>query len=195
MEADPDGEDTLFASLYEALDRISPPVRCFLESLTVSCNELKPSNPDDPAFQAPRGSPLNVGANIDIRHPLIRTNPVTGWKAAWGVGLQVRHVADVTARESNMILDFVSSIIHNNHDLQLRFQWGQDDVAIWDNRSVFHAMTYDYDDSITRLGMHFSGVGEVPYLDPESCTRKEWFDAQVQPADGNENGYKKGGSQ
>jgi alpha-ketoglutarate-dependent taurine dioxygenase len=101
------------------------------------------------------------------------------------VGIQVRHVVDVTARESRMILDFVWDILHSNHDLQLRFQWGQDDVAIWDNRSVFHAMTYDYDDSITRLGMHFSGVGEVPYLDPESRTRKEWFDRQVCPTNGN----------
>ena len=35
----------------------------------------------------------------------------------------------------------VLELIAKNHDLQVRFKWNKNDVAIWDNRSVFHTGT------------------------------------------------------
>lgn len=45
--------------------------------------------------------------------------------------------------------------------------------AIWDNRSVFHAGIMDYKGQGHRTGHRYVGVGEQPYLDRESKTRRE----------------------
>jgi alpha-ketoglutarate-dependent taurine dioxygenase len=48
----------------------------------------------------------------------------------------------VTKDESDAILDYLFRHISQNHDLQVRFKWNKNDIAIWDNRSVFHTATY-----------------------------------------------------
>jgi hypothetical protein len=44
-------------------------------------------------------------------------------------------------------------------------------LAIWDNRSVYHAATFDYNEK--RTGQRAVGLGEKPYLDPASVSRRE----------------------
>lgn len=44
-------------------------------------------------------------------------------------------------------------------------------TAIWDNRSVFHSATFDYDGIGERSGNRAVGIGERPYLDPNSLSR------------------------
>lgn len=44
-------------------------------------------------------------------------------------------------------------------------------IAIWDNRSVYHAATFDYSEK--RTGQRAVGLGEKPYLDPASVSRRE----------------------
>lgn len=44
--------------------------------------------------------------------------------------------------------------------------------AIWDNRSVFHSATFDYEGEGERFGNRAVGVGERPYYDPESTSRR-----------------------
>jgi alpha-ketoglutarate-dependent taurine dioxygenase len=61
-------------------------------------------------------------------------------------------------------------LIAQNHDNQVRFKWRQNDVAIWDNRSNYHTATYDYDDA--RVGDRVVALGEAPYYDPKSTSRK-----------------------
>jgi hypothetical protein len=46
-------------------------------------------------------------------------------------------------------------------------------IAIWDNRSVFHTATFDYDLEGDRFGNRAVGLGERPYLDPNSLSRRE----------------------
>lgn len=46
-------------------------------------------------------------------------------------------------------------------------------AAIWDNRSVFHTATFDYEGQGERFGNRAVGLGERPYLDPQSSTRRE----------------------
>jgi hypothetical protein len=47
-------------------------------------------------------------------------------------------------------------------------------AAIWDNRSVFHTATFDYLDGNygERFGNRAVGLGERPYLDPNSTSRR-----------------------
>lgn len=45
--------------------------------------------------------------------------------------------------------------------------------AIWDNRSTVHNATLDYDDFGERYGVRVCSIGEKPYFDPNSKSRRE----------------------
>lgn len=64
-----------------------------------------------------------------------------------------------------------AQLLTQNHDAQVRFKWRKNDLAIWDNRSTSHCATYDY--AAARAGDRVCSVGEKPYLDPNSKSRKE----------------------
>ena len=48
-----------------------------------------------------------------------------------------------------------------------------DILAIWDNRSVCHTATPDYEGLGNRTGQRAVSLGERPYLDPNSKSRRE----------------------
>jgi hypothetical protein len=52
-------------------------------------------------------------------------------------------------------------------------------VAIWDNRSVFHTATFDYQGEGSRFGNRAVGLGERPYFDPNSKSRREALGKRV----------------
>ncbi|KAI0133765.1 hypothetical protein BJ170DRAFT_690131 [Xylariales sp. AK1849] len=171
------GGDTLWASGYEAYDRLSPTFQKVAESLTATHYqpafvEVKEKFGED-LIDEFRGAPENRGLDFQAEHPVVRTNPVTGWKSLFGAGHQV-HAGwynGVTQRESDILKDYFNQIIFENHDLQVRFRWNKNDLAIWDNRSVFHTATNDY--SGKRQGNRVVSLGEKPYFSPDSVSRRE----------------------
>jgi hypothetical protein len=54
-------------------------------------------------------------------------------------------------------------------------------TAIWDNRTVYHSAIFDYAGLGVRTGHRAVGIGEQPYLDGSSLTRRE---ALAKEADG-----------
>ncbi|KAL1841701.1 hypothetical protein VTK73DRAFT_3413 [Phialemonium thermophilum] len=171
------GGDTLWASGYELYDLISEPYQKFLESLTVTFEQPGFQKIAEKAgfelYDKPRGAPENVGKELKAIHPLVRTNPVTGWKSIFPVGGHVKHINGLTEEESSKLLTWFLDLVYKNHDLQVRFKWkNANDIAIWDNRSVFHTATFDYDNHGDRFGNRVVGLGERPYLDPESTSRR-----------------------
>lgn len=88
-------------------------------------------------YEKPRGAPENVGRELKAVHPVVRTNPVSGWKSIFPVGGHVGKINGVTEEESKALLKWFSRLLVDNHDLQVRFKWQTvDDIAIWDNRLV-----------------------------------------------------------
>ncbi|KAI0551996.1 TauD-domain-containing protein [Xylaria curta] len=173
------GGDTLWASGYEVYDRLSAPVQKFLEGLVSYCaqpifNQSAAENGFE-IYTEQRGAPENVGEALEAHHPVIRTNPVTGWKSVFAVGNHVRRIEGLTDDESRHFLDWFVRLIVENHDLQVRNRWQNvNDLAIWDNRSVYHAATPDYIDAFgDRTGSRAVSLGERPYFDPQSTGRKE----------------------
>ncbi|KAL5041374.1 hypothetical protein BDW71DRAFT_201412 [Aspergillus fruticulosus] len=172
------GGDTLWASGYEVDDRISKPYQTFLDSLTATyaqprfnqiAHQIKFS-----VHPGPRGAPENVGEDPRAIHPVVRTNPVTGWKSIFAVGHHVEKVNDVGEDEGRHLLDWFVRLVTENHDLQVRFRWqNPNDVAIWDDRSVYHAATFDYQHLGPRTGHRAVGLGERPYFDQKSKSRRE----------------------
>ena len=172
------GGDTLWASGYELYDRFSDAYRTFFEGLTATFTGegfLRAANaaPDlYKIYEAARGHPANVGRDLLASHPVVRTNPVTGWKSLFAIGNFPRRINELSQRESDELLQLLYRRIESNHDLQVRFRWrNKNDFAIWDNRSAFHSATNDYD--ADRFGHRVVGIGERPYFDPNSKSRTE----------------------
>jgi hypothetical protein len=121
--------------------------------------------------------------------PVIRTHPLTGYKTLFvNKGFTTR-IVELAPEESATLLEYLFRHIAENHDLQVRYRWGKNDVAIWDNRCTFHTATFvgtsfyacrfadascrnDYGNA-ARTGNRVVGIGEVPYLDPKSRSRRE----------------------
>ncbi len=61
-------------------------------------------------------------------------------------------------------------LVTQNHDAQVRFKWRKNDLAIWDNRSNWHCATYDYE--AARAGDRVASLGEAPFLDTRSTSRR-----------------------
>jgi alpha-ketoglutarate-dependent taurine dioxygenase len=176
------GGDTLWASAYEAYDRLSPSFRQTLEGLTATHDSprfAEVAARDGFRLRTDRGSPQNTGLDLVAVHPVIRTNPVTGWKGLFVNKGFTRRINELTKDESDYMLDFLFKHVSENHDLQCRLKWmayenqNAHDVAIWDNRSAFHTATDDYFDfGGIRRGTMFVSLGEKPYYDPNSKSRR-----------------------
>lgn len=169
------GGDTLWASGYEIYDRLSPAMQTFLEGLTATHDAKffleEADRLGNPLRKGIRGNPLNQGDSLTAVHPVIRTNPVTGWKSVFVNKGFTRRINGVTKDESDLLLKYIFDLIVNNHDAQVRYRWNKNDLAIWDNRSNWHCATYDY--AAARAGDRVCSLGEAPYMDVNSTGRRE----------------------
>ncbi|KYK61307.1 alpha-ketoglutarate-dependent sulfonate dioxygenase [Drechmeria coniospora] len=178
VQAPATGGDTMWVSSYGLLERISPAYRRFLEGLTVTMAQTQYAvtcrEKGIEIYTEPRGSPGNTGSELSAVHPMVRTNPVTGWKALFGIGGDFKRVNELLPDESRRLQDWLLQLIVENHDLQLRHQWRNPyDVAIWDNRSVFHSAILDHAGMGPRTGHRVVGIGERTFFDPSSKLRSE----------------------
>jgi alpha-ketoglutarate-dependent taurine dioxygenase len=110
------GGDTLWASGYEVYDRLSPALAQFLEGLTAT-HEAKFFHEEaarlgNPLRTTIRGSPLNQGPALEAVHPIIRTNPVTGWKSVYVNRGFTRRINGVTKDESDVLLQYLFNVSH-----------------------------------------------------------------------------------
>ena len=123
------GGDTLWASGYELYDRFSNAYKRFLEGLTATFIgegflKAERENPTRVTiYEEARGSPQNVGRGLKAVHPVVRTNPVTGWKSVYAIGSFPQYVNELSLDESDELLKRLKDILASSHDLQVRFKW------------------------------------------------------------------------
>jgi taurine dioxygenase len=150
------GGDTLFASMYEAYERLSGPMKDFLGSLDAQHESAhiygkaygrKESDSRDGEF------PSSV-------HPVIRTHPVTKRKALYVNRGFTTAIKGLRHHESRALLDMLCAHAEQP-EIQCRFRWTANTVALWDNRCTQHHAMWDYYPK-TRSGYRVSIVGEVP---------------------------------
>jgi len=67
------------------------------------------------------------------------------------------------------------SIQHESHEAHVKYRWAKQDLAIWSNSVVNHLATFDFSEH--RAGDRAVVVGETPYFDAESISRKQWLKA------------------
>lgn len=117
------GGDTLWASGYGIYDLISQPTQKYLEGLTATFKDpgfAKVAERGGYAlYEKERGSPENVGTELVGKHPVIRTNPVTGWKSVFSISGHTTQINEVAPEESKMLLTWLERLILDNHDLHV----------------------------------------------------------------------------
>ncbi|KAJ6518198.1 taurine catabolism dioxygenase [Mycena vitilis] len=161
------GGDTLWASGYEAYNKFSPVFARFLEGLTALHSAqffVTMAEQMGLSIQDNRGHPDNSGSQLSAIHPVIRTHPVTGLKSLYVDKSFTTRILEVGTEESATLLAHLTRHVSENHDIQVRFRWERDDVAIWDNRCTWHTGTNDYG-SQSREGNRVVGIGEKPFFD------------------------------
>ena len=76
-------------------------------------------------------------------HPIVRTHPETGKKILYVNWTYTKQIIGLEKEESNEILKKIFE--HQARlDLTCRFNWTENAVAIWDNRSVLHYAIADF---------------------------------------------------
>ncbi|KAI1097829.1 hypothetical protein F4804DRAFT_326423 [Jackrogersella minutella] len=123
------GGDTVWASGYDIYDRFSKSYQKFFQGLTATFigdgfSTAAAENPENiKIYEEPRGSLANIGRELKAVHPVVRTNPVTGWKSIFAIGPFPKYINELSAEESSEVLEKFKPTIMENHDVQVRFKW------------------------------------------------------------------------
>jgi taurine dioxygenase len=133
VDVPPQGRDTVYADMEAAYDRLSAPMRVFLDGLTAEHSW---------GAQSPGAPP--------VRHPLVAVNPRTGRKSLYANRVYTRRIVELRDDESEALLEllFRQALFA---DFQLRVRWRPGTIVIWDNAATQHHGTIDY---VSRRVLH-----------------------------------------
>ncbi|PGH08093.1 hypothetical protein AJ79_06093 [Helicocarpus griseus UAMH5409] len=160
------GGDTLWSSQYAAYDALSPHMQGYLTGLTALHSADMQAEGSRAAGRPVRREPITT------EHPLVRTNPVTGWNSLFFNPGFVTKIVGVPKLESDAIISYLNDVVVSTQELHARFQWGKNDVAFWDNRSTNHTATYGFAPH-RRHAVRVACHAERPTLDPAGKSQEE----------------------
>lgn len=89
---------------------MSPHYQAFLEGLTathIGQNFLDMAKSVGSKVRENRGTLENIGQDLSTIHPVIRTNPVTGWKGLFVNRGFTKKINELTKAESDNLLEFL----------------------------------------------------------------------------------------
>ncbi len=149
------GGDTSWASMIEAYELLSPALKRCLEGVEAAHDITGPLR------RAIAGG-HSVGDLESVRvawpdefHPVVCRHPDTGQKFLYVNSNFTTYLRGMSDAESEALLAFLFDWVRSP-ELQVRFQWEEDSVAIWDNRCTQHYATADYSE---RRIMHRVTIG------------------------------------
>ena len=139
----PSGGDTLWSSMTSAYEALSQPMKDFLDNLNA---EHDFSHGFKESLAEPGGRERLKDAikdNPRVIHPVIQTHPESGKKVIFVNTLFTTKIIELSADESNSILNFLYDYI-KTPEFTCRFSWEPNSIAFWDNRSTQHKPVNDY---------------------------------------------------
>ncbi|KAJ5184139.1 hypothetical protein N7492_001755 [Penicillium capsulatum] len=164
------GGDTLWSSQYAAYDVLSPHMQTYLKGLTALHSADMQANDSRALGRPVRRDPVTT------EHPLIRTNPVTGWNALFFNPGFVTGIVGIPKAESDAILRYLTDVVATTQEIHARFQWGKDDVAFWDNRTTTHSASYGFTPH-RRHAVRVAVQAERPVLEASGKSQEEEVNA------------------
>src|SRR5437868_2661711 len=114
-EVPPEGGDTLFASMYAAYDKLSPPIQRLVEGLTAI-------HDGEPVYRGRFGYGPREGGFPKAEHPVVRTHPVTGRKALFVNRNFTTGLKGLSRIESDALLELLYRHAETP-EFQCRFRW------------------------------------------------------------------------
>ncbi|WP_431781238.1 TauD/TfdA dioxygenase family protein [Streptomyces chumphonensis] len=145
----PTGGDTMWADLQAAYRALSAPLRRLFD-------ELSAVYLGNPAQYSPT-TRTDAGERQEVEHPLVIDHPETGERGLYYSTSAVR-IPGLSFPEQDAVQRLLLQ-----HATQPRFvvrhRWRPGDIAVWDNRAVWHSAVDDYGDA-PRLGWHASVVAD-----------------------------------
>ena len=155
------GGDTLWINTCAAYESLSEPLQKFLEPLTArheSEHIYRGRYSDRGVDDAGRTYP-------SAEHPVVRTHPDSGRRSLYVNPSFTTRICELKAEESDALLEYLYR--HQQRpELQVRFRWTENAIALWDNRSTQHFALWDYWPE-ERRGHRVTVAGERPFFDPE----------------------------
>ncbi|KAF3400166.1 Alpha-ketoglutarate-dependent sulfonate dioxygenase [Penicillium rolfsii] len=153
------GGDTLYLNAMTAYDRLSEPMKQFLEGLT-AVHEGTPQT-----MEAKKSNIIRRPA-LDTVHPVVRKHPVTGRKGIFVTPTYVKKICELKEEESSAILKMLYEHVKSGLDFHTRVKWEPGTVVVYDNRMVMHSVTLDYPlgEKVQRHMMRITPQGEKPSI-------------------------------
>ncbi len=151
------GGDTMWASLYEAYDRLSPPMQRLVDGLELDL-DLGTSREVVRKMYGDEYYARVVEPATFSRHPLVRVHPETGRRALYLCGAFMKGVAGMHPRESDALLGYLTSLL-DDPNLSCRWRWATHDVAIWDERCTNHRALADHFPRYRKVRRCLAGEG------------------------------------
>jgi len=119
------GRDTMFADMVVAYERLSEPVKAFIDGL-VAEHSWGVQNPGAPS----------------VYHPVVLPDRRTGKKALYVNRLYTRAIQGLRNDESEALLEFLMGQARIP-ELQLRVSWEPGTITMWNNELTQHHLVFD----------------------------------------------------
>lgn len=151
------GGDTNFANMHTAYDALPDETRMRIASLRAihSWEQSRHNSGSRPASEEEK---LRAP---DVAHPLVRTHPDTGRKGLY-LGNHTSHIEGMAVDEGKALLQ---QLLQHATQPQFvyRHRWQVGDIVVWDNRSLLHKASDDFDMNNSARVLHRTVVqGTVP---------------------------------
>ena len=156
VQVPPTGGDTLFADMAAAYDGLDEATKERIDGLHAVHDYMLAFGaqvpPDKQEATRKRYPP--------VRHPVVRTHPVTGRRTIFVNCYFTSHVEGLSEEESVALITHLAgqaAIV----EYQFRLRWESDTVVFWDNCAVQHYAASDYHPDV-RIMERASIIGERP---------------------------------
>lgn len=156
IQVPPTGGDTLFADMGAAYDGLDDATKERIDGLYAIHDytlAFAAQVPADKKQEMRDRYPL-------VRHPVVRTHPVTGRKTIFVNCYFTSHVEGLSEEESVALITHLAAQAATV-EYQVRVRWEPDTVVFWDNCAVQHYASSDYHPDV-RIMERASIIGERP---------------------------------
>lgn len=155
MELPSKGGNTMFASMYEAYNRVPDDLKAKLaDKKALHVHEYKRT--ERPSVRE------DMEGVAHYAHPVFITHPETGRKALFVNRLMTAAIEGMPVDKSEAILNQLFDI-GEDRSIVYEHVWSYGDLVMWDNRAVTHART-EFPDTDRRLLRRTTVIGDQPIL-------------------------------
>ncbi|BCO28416.1 alpha-ketoglutarate-dependent taurine dioxygenase [Rhodoferax lithotrophicus] len=139
------GGDTIWSSQTRAYDRLSRELQVYLETLTAVHTWEISGWTEYLLARDHSGEELRAARTKypPVEHPVVRVHPITGKKIIYVNPTFTSHIKGLPRPQSDALLGQLFDLT-KVPELQVRFQWQEGSLAVWDNRSTQHYAVGDY---------------------------------------------------